>query len=75
MGKQEKTDPTEDVKSKLDAMFSENDFGDAIVIFTHKGSNEPQLWRKGHFYDVTVLMNHVLSLYKQKVSVELGLQI
>jgi hypothetical protein len=45
----------------------------AAVVFTIDDDEEPHLYRKGHFYDTAVLMNHVMRVYRSKAAIELGL--
>jgi hypothetical protein len=75
MNEQEQTNPNTNIQEKLEELFSDEDVGNVIVIYTQKDLSEPQLWRRGHFYDITVLKNQVLTAYKQKALVELGLHV
>tara|TARA_Y100000310_G_C20172920_1_gene574535 strand:+ start:202 stop:480 length:279 start_codon:yes stop_codon:yes gene_type:complete len=61
------------IKEKLAELFTNEDVELATVIFTVKSNEEPQVWRKGHFYDTATLLNKVLFAYKSKAVAELGL--
>ena len=64
----------EEIRGKLGEVLDSDDIGTTIVIFTHKDVEEPQVWRKGHFYDAAALLNEVLHAYKMKAAKDLGFQ-
>jgi hypothetical protein len=67
-------DPTQKIRQTLDeALNNDDNVTLAVVIFVHKDADEPQVWRKGHWYDGSVMMNNALDAYKAKAAVELGL--
>lgn len=67
-------DPTQKIRQALDEVLVNNDNVTlAVVVFVHKDSDEPQVWRKGHWYDGSVMLNNTLDAYKAKAAVELGL--
>jgi len=71
---QPKEDNTKKVRDALDKVLDDNDDIElAVVVFVHKGTDEPQVWRKGHWYDGTAVLNTVLSAYRAKAAMELGL--
>lgn len=65
--------PEEEIREKLGELLNQEDVGTTIVIFTHKDCEEPQVWRKGHWYDSAALMSEVLNAYRMKAIKELGL--
>lgn len=66
-------DLIEKLKADFEKLLSNKSIGHATVIFTVEGENEPQIYRKGHFYDNAAMVNHVLNAYRAKVAMELGL--
>ena len=70
---QSKEDLIEKIRNALDGVLDTDDMELAVVVFVHKDATEPQVWRKGHWYDTTALLNTVLSAYRAKASMELGL--
>ncbi len=65
-------DPTEAVREALEKVLMTDDIELATVVFVHKDTDEPQIWRKGHWYDAAALMNGVLHAYRAKAAMELG---
>ena len=63
MSKKEKQetskDPVEIIRAALDELMGD-DIELAACVFVHKGVGEPQVWRKGHWYDAATLLNTVL---------------
>ena len=62
----------EEIRTALGETLDAEDINTTIVIFTHKDTKEPQVWRKGHFYDAAALLNEVLNAYKMKAAQDLG---
>ena len=65
--------PEQIVRDKISEVLGEENIGTSIVIFTHKDCTEPQVWRKGHWYDSAALMAEVLNAYKLMAVKDLGL--
>jgi len=63
----------EDLKKEFEKLLTDPRIKLSAVIFTVEGDEEPQLYRKGHFYDTAALMNHVMNAYRAKAAMELGL--
>ena len=75
MSKKEKQetskDPVEVIRAARDELMGD-DIELAACVFVHKGVGEPQVWRKGHWYDAATLLNTVLQAYRTKAAVELN---
>lgn len=71
--KLEKDKAMSELKQQIGELLANNNLIIGAVIFTTKDSDEPQIMRKGHFYDVAATLHHVLSAYRAKASVELGI--
>jgi hypothetical protein len=63
----------EELKKHFAEKLSDKRIKLATVIFTVEGEEDPQLYRKGHFYDTSALLNHVLNAYRAKAAMELGI--
>lgn len=63
----------EQIREKIEQILSEEKVELATIIFTMPTDNTPHVFRRGHFYDTTMLLNQVLSAYKTKAAVDLGL--
>jgi hypothetical protein len=63
----------EHLKGQFEETLSDKRIKLAAVIFTVEGDDEPQLYRKGHFYDTATMLNHVMNAYRARAAVELGL--
>ncbi len=70
---QPKEDKIQNIRDTLNEVLNVDDIELAIVVFVHKNAEEPQVWRKGHWYDNSALLNTVLSAYRAKAAMELGL--
>lgn len=67
-------DALEALKKELEKLVLENaNVKLAAVIFTVGDDPEPQVLRKGHFYDNAMMVNQVMNAYRAKAAVELGL--
>lgn len=62
----------EKLKDQFNAIIEDADIESAIVIFKSKKDGEPNVLRKGHFYDIAKMLNYTLNAYKQKIAVEVG---
>lgn len=60
------------IKEQIEELLANENITLGAIIFTTKDSPEPQIMRKGHFYDTAAMLHHVLSAYRAKASVELG---
>lgn len=68
------TEKLENLKKELEKLLLENsDVKLAAVIFTIGDETEPQVFRKGHFYDNAMMVNQVMAAYRAKAAVDLGL--
>ena len=63
----------EDVKKEFEKLLKNSKINVATVIFTVEGNAEPQLYRKGHFYDAATMINQVANAYRAKAAMDLGL--
>lgn len=68
-----KEEALQKIRDDLGEVLNTDDIGLAVVVFVHKDASEPQVWRKGHWYDNSALLNTVLSAYRAKAAMELGL--
>ena len=62
-----------ELKDEFSKILSDNNVDQAVLIFSVNDKEEPQVYRKGHFYDSAVLINHVMAAYRAKAAVELGI--
>ena len=63
----------ETLKDAFEKLLMHKNIKVGAVIFTVEGNDEPQLYRKGHFYDVATMVNQVANAYRAKAAVDLGL--
>jgi hypothetical protein len=71
--KQLQDESVQKIRDGLDELLDIDKIELAVVVFVHKDATEPQVWRKGHWYDSSALLNTVLSAYRTKAAMELGL--
>lgn len=63
----------EQLKTEFEKLLSNRKILQAAVIFVVDGEDEPQVYRKGHFYDTAAMMNHILNAYRTKAAMDLGM--
>lgn len=64
----------EKIREELNEIIENEQIELAAIVFKVKDLEEPQIIRKGHFYDAASLMNHILNAYRAKAAVDLGMQ-